>query len=121
MSDAERELVRCMPYLERALSRNVTGDTLDDVLAEIRAGRAWFWPGRNAAAVTRIHEMRTMHIWLGGGDMSELKAMCAPAEDLGRAMGCTHLTLNSPRDGWARALRPLGWREQRLVLKDIEA
>lgn len=120
MTEAESEFARCLPFLEKSLRLDVAGDTLDDVIAEIREGKAIFWPGREAAAVTRIHDMRAMHIWLGGGSMRELRQMCEPAEKLGRRLGCTHLTLSSHRDGWARALRGLGWREERLIVKDIE-
>lgn len=101
-----------MPAIERAGE----GYTLEDVEREVSEGRAIFWPGEHAAAVTCVHEVKAMHIWAAGGDMRELMRMESSLETLSRQIDC-HLMMAGGRDGWARALRPLGWNA--FVVKDL--
>lgn len=76
------------------------------------------WPGAGCAIVTRIvmTPERTIHVWLGGGDMEEMLAMRAGIEAVGRLMGCRYATL-SGRKGWARVFRKYGFEAVDDVLR----
>lgn len=82
-------------------------ELLDDILT----GRAQLWAGEAAAMVTQriggdgVHRL---HVWLGGGDLTELLAMRPGIEAWARAQGCRHITIDG-RAGWTRVLRRLGY------------
>jgi len=84
----------------------------DELVAELTAGQAQLWAGARCALVTqcvRDPSGLSLHVWLAGGDLDEILALRPGLEAWGRAMGCTRLTLNG-RKGWARVLRPHGFR-----------
>jgi hypothetical protein len=80
--------------------------SLDDVWRGVLAGEFHFWPGRRSAAVGELVQhprRRDYHVWLAGGDLTELKAMERSASAFARALGCDRMTIHG-RPGWARAL-----------------
>ncbi|WP_340647540.1 hypothetical protein [Phenylobacterium sp.] len=82
-------------------------ELLDDILA----GRAQLWAGAAAAMVTqriREGEALCLHVWLAGGDLTEILEMRAGVEAWGRAQGCHYVTIEG-RAGWSRALRKHGY------------
>jgi len=107
------------PYLQAALARSEPGPTLDDVRAAVSDGKAMLWPGGSSAAVTQLVEYRAMHVWLVAGDRDELMQMEAAACELGRKLGCNVITAEDARPGWARILKDMGYREMRLLVKEI--
>jgi hypothetical protein len=109
-------LSHCEPYIAAALARGGEGFTFADVVREVEAGQAILWPGLNSAAVTYVRPMKAMHVWTAGGDLGELLEMARAAEVLSRNLGCDAIMAGG-RDGWARALRPLGWNSY--VLKEL--
>jgi hypothetical protein len=97
--------VRCAPYLQAALDRDPT-HSLDDVRREVEAGECQFWPGERCAALTKlIHTPNTvsLHIWLAGGDLEELKRMLVAVEAHAKAWGCDRVLIYG-RPGWGRVL-----------------
>ena len=102
-------------HLEAALEK---GWSIDDVKAEIDAGRAQFWPLPNSAVVTQVLEQpqrNVLRIWLAGGDMDELQfAQSGHAVDYARERGCSVIEVDG-RKGWSRALK--GFQETRRVLE----
>lgn len=104
---------RCRPYLEAALAHAGGTHGIDDVARLIEEGRAHFWPGRRCAAVTEFYDyprLRACNIWLLGGDLKELLALERVIDAWARAQGCGRLLGGGPRAGWARILRPRGYR-----------
>lgn len=112
MSDPASEWARCEAWLAAALEHSF-GYEIEDVRAEIVAGEAQFWPGRNAAIVTQVWTFpraKAVNFWLAGGDLAELVDEMRPCvEAWARAMGCTN-TIIAGRAGWARALKDEGYR-----------
>lgn len=108
----------CAPHIEAALRAGGEGFSLDDIRAEVASGKALLWPGKRSAAVTYIRPMTAMHIWVAGGDMSELKDMSAALEHFSREAGCDAVMAGG-RDGWSRALRSLGYNSY--VLKELRS
>lgn len=93
--------------LLKALRRGGEGDTLEDLERALSEGWALLWHGERSAMVTTRHGPE-MHVWLGCGDMQELKAMAPGVFAHARAVGCTDMTING-RAGWSRALKDLGF------------
>lgn len=90
--------------------------TLDDVYDEVAAGRAQFWPFANSAVVTVVNvspRARTLRIWLAGGELGELLAALARADEYARYRLCDRIEIDG-RKGWARVME--GYQESRVVL-----
>lgn len=108
----EAHWARCSPWISDALDLAHGTHTMDDVKAMILDGPATFWPGRSAAMVTEVCEfpqMRTLHFWLAGGDLVELRDELKPmAESWAKERGISRATI-SGRRGWVKALP--GYRE----------
>ena len=81
-----------------------------ELLDDLANDRAMLWPGARCALVTRITQdpERTIHVWLGGGDLQEMVEMRAGIEAVGRLMGCTAATI-AGRKGWERVFRAHGF------------
>lgn len=113
----EEEWARAVPILQGALERGGTqGFSLAEVREAVEAGRAQFWPGRRSAGVSEV--TRDFHIWLFGGQLSEMWAMERAVSEWARAQGCGRITIKG-RKGWERVMAPLGYRTKTLLVKDL--
>lgn len=99
-------------YIGRALVYAGGTHTVDDVLEMIAAGTAQAWPGPRSIIVTELVEYprcRRLHVFLAGGNRTELEAMTPLVLQWGREQGCQSATLCGRR-GWARTfLVRQGW------------
>lgn len=115
------EWTRCAPWIEAALEYAMGTHTIADVYEMVRDGECQFWPGERSASVTQILEfprLKRMHMWLCGGDMSEILDILPSAEAYGAARGCTQFT-TAGRPGWDRVMRPFGYVPAgRICMKD---
>jgi hypothetical protein len=97
--------------LIQSLEGGGEGFTLQDLEERTRAGLARFWLGERGALVTYIvdnDEGRSIHVWLGCGDIKELVQMRIGIEAFARAHGCQWATINS-RKGWSRVFANAGF------------
>lgn len=121
MTPAE-ELLRCRPYIEAALEYSEGTHEFSDIVDGIVEGRMQFWPAEKSALVTEIviyPRKKVLHVFLGGGDMDEIKGMYDAVQSWGAHMGCTAMTVTG-RPGWVRALRDLGFRpSHQTVIKEF--
>lgn len=92
---------------ERALRIAGQGDTLEGLESALGQGKALLWHGERSAMVTTRHGPE-MHVWLGCGDMRELRSIAPGVFAHARALGCTDITIEGRR-GWDRALKDLGF------------
>lgn len=99
--------------------KHSNGATIEEVRADIAAGRAQMWPGQKSVAVTHFHEAKEMVLWLVGGDMRELLEMERSVEAYAREQGCTRMVAEGGRDGWTRVLPRVGYVEKRVLVKDL--
>lgn len=83
------------------------GQEWAEVIERIQQDKAQLWLGERSAMVTEIVG-DAIHVWLGGGDLSELLEMRPLVESAGREWGCRRATI-SGRLGWDRALKPFGF------------
>ena len=107
--------------------RRLIGDALeydphynvDDVLKEVREGRAYLWLGNSSIAVTTVIETpngRRCNIWVAAGDMKELFENIWPSvEGSARELGCKSISLTGRR-GWVRAMKGFGFKEVATVV-----
>lgn len=118
------EWERCAPWIEAALEHALGSHNLADVYELITDPDSGyhFWPGKRSASVTQIIEfprLKRMHMWLCGGDMSEILDMLPSAEIFGAARGCTQFT-TAGRPGWDRVMRRFGYVPAgRICMKEI--
>jgi hypothetical protein len=115
---AREEWQRCRPWIEAALA--YTGGThgIEDIEREIRSGRMALIPRERSAFVVELIDyprLRALHIFLAGGDLSELKAFDPHLDEIARSLGCSRVTI-AGRTGFARALKDLGYQEKWTVL-----
>lgn len=122
--DIHKEVLRVRPFLEPALKYgNGTHDFVHIVQGVIK-GDLILWPTENSAIVTEFHNFpnkRMLHIFLAGGDLSEIKHLHDDVVKFAKEMGCAGLSLTG-RPGWVKALSDLGFghNELRYVTKEFD-
>ena len=109
---------RWRPEFAKAIDPIYGGiDYLDYLL--FGCGVARFWPGENAAIVTRFSFYPNCAIIEGlvaAGDLEEIRSILIPAaEQYGREQGCRFAMIAS-RNGWARALREDGYEPHQVII-----
>lgn len=110
------EWERCRPWIEAALDNLATRTglvthTSQDVWDQIERTEAQFWPFERSAAVTEIIEhprAKIFHIWLCGGEWTDLEANLDEALEWGRSRGCQWAT-TAGRVGWKRVMAGHGF------------
>lgn len=98
-------------WLEPALKAGGDRDSREEIELLIEAGRAQLWVGDGGALVTQLvkaGDRRFVHAWLGGGALRALLDMRGGVEAWGRAMGCTHASIDG-RAGWGRVFGRCGY------------
>lgn len=122
--DIHKEVLRVRPFLEPALKYgNGTHDFVHIVQGVIK-GDLILWPTENSAIVTEFHTFpnkRMLHIFIAGGDLSEIKHLHDDVVKFAKEMGCAGLSLTG-RPGWVKALSDLGFghNELRYVTKEFD-
>jgi hypothetical protein len=98
------------------------GDThsLEDIAQGIDAGRFQLWDGDASAIITEIlstPRRKTLHFFLAGGYLIELRAMVPGILEWGQSIGCTHASLVG-RFGWLRSfVREFGFKEKATLME----
>lgn len=112
---------RCRPWLEAALREGDGGHAMEDVEAGLAAGCYTLVEGRRTAIVLEIVESprrKALSVFLAGGEpgqaLAELVENLPWLDAVARGIGA-ELELRGRR-GWARALKPHGWRESYTTL-----
>lgn len=109
-----------LPYLEASLQRsNPNGNTIEELVGEILSGRARLWLGRESAAVTQ--HVATERIWHAGGTLESLTKSFQQAWPVMQGVGIERLAIEDTRKGWAKQLRPHGFRQVVALVKESDA
>lgn len=86
---------------------------VEDVERAIAEGRAHFWPGHSAVAVTEFLQyprFRALNYWVLGGDLGELLGEMQPViEKFAKDNGCAKIT-GFGRFGWRKVAEDAGFR-----------
>jgi hypothetical protein len=113
---------RCRQWIEAALPYTGGTHTIEDLERDILSGRMALIPRERSAFMVELivyPRLKALHIFLAGGDLTELKAFDPHMDEIARSLGCSRVTI-AGRKGFARALKDLGFREKWTVLaKDI--
>lgn len=110
---ARDRIERARPFLEPALEYTQGTHTYADVVRDLDNGLLQLWDTDRAAVVTEIIRYPryvTCHVFLAGGELSEIERMAPIIEDWAKAQGCAKMTL-AGRAGWTKSfLRDRGYR-----------
>lgn len=84
-------------------------------------GKVHFWRSDNAAMITELREYPTgakdVHALIAAGDLDEIITVIGPqVEEWARDQGCIAALVES-REGWARALKPIGYRTHQIIVR----
>lgn len=110
------QFVRCRPFLQAALDRDLGTHDLDDVWGLIRSGVAQLWPTPNAAMVTVIEtfpKRKMLRGWLSGGALDEIQREEPRIRGWAQRQGCDLICIGGRR-GWLRAFE--GYEEASTVM-----
>lgn len=97
----------------RAALRHAPGThTFDDVVAMAMRGRVILWVFGDSFAMLEVIEYprkKSLHVFLGGGVLSDLVAMRPALTQKAIDLGCDMLTV-SGRPGWPKVMKSHGWK-----------
>jgi hypothetical protein len=104
---------RCEGWLQEALDASpVRTHTLDHVRFALNQKMAQIWPGYNSAIVTEMINhptgVRTLNIWLAGGDLDEIMELYWRIEEFAERNNCVAIEVKGRR-GWAPVMKQLGF------------
>lgn len=113
------EIPHYRTLIESALVFAGGSHTYEDVVREVEAGQAQFWPGPTSCIVTQIDEQpsrKILQFFLAAGNAAELKVMEREVVAWGKEEGCT-LARMVGRKGWKRSfLMDEGWSDTDLII-----
>jgi len=105
MPDLLERFNKAWPVLEKATTK-VTTLSREFVWNELASGRSRLWTNKESAGVTSFRDLpngeKAVFIWLGAGNLAEIKEVLPKIERHGRARGCSRVMLQG-RLGWMRA------------------
>lgn len=107
-----------LEQLQKALDLAGNTHEMHEVGDLVAVGHAQLWATDKAILVTQLHG-RSIHFWLGAGELDELIVLSRGAMKWAKEIGCHKATL-AGRKGWKRALESEGWRESKLVVLERE-
>lgn len=84
---------------------------VEDLERKIGQGRAYLFPGKNAAVVAEKAEYSGQTVFQclwSVGDLDEVLALAPGIEAFGRLIGCSEMLVEGRR-GWEKVLKPLGY------------
>lgn len=97
---------KCREFLLPAIEYTNGTHTEDDVIVMILSGRLKLWEGRRSAMLTEFStfpRMKTLNVFIGGGDLDELREMEQQLIPFAKENGCTRIT-GCGRLGWTKTL-----------------
>lgn len=104
---------RARGFIEPALEYTQGTHTYADVVRDLDNGQFQLWDTDRAAIVTEILRYprhRVCHVFLAGGQLSEIERIAPIIEVWAKAQGCAKMSL-AGRAGWTRSfLRDRGYR-----------
>jgi hypothetical protein len=110
---------RAQPHIEAALAYGGETHEIQDIQEACLLGLAHLWTSENSAAVTEIIQyprIRTVRIWLAGGDLEELRDDIRPRiEAYALAEGAGRVEI-AGRPGWKKALAGVGYSPSCIVI-----
>jgi hypothetical protein len=92
--------------------------TADELVEEIKAGTAQWWPEARSDVFTRVHENGVLELGPVSGSLVEMINVTLPKiETWARAAGLESIHIQAGREGWERALRPHNYEVAAVILR----
>ena len=118
---ADTPLEAMLPYrkmLVEALEHSGGSHTFQDIVNAVEMQSMQFWPMERSCLVTEVinyPNLKTLHIFLAGGDLQEIKSIDNTLEFLCQEIGADYISL-SGRRGWIKALADIGYELSHVTL-----
>lgn len=113
------EFERCWPWLAAANVRGGEQYTKADIWEGIESGHFTLWAGERSAVLTELRAFpreTVCLIFLGGGDLDELRSLEQRVAGWSQGQGITRLQILGRR-GWLRALE--GYEERAVFMEKM--
>lgn len=113
------DMDRLRVHIEAALDYADGTHNFDDIVGMVMRGQLRLWALPNSVMLTEVVDFpreRHYHMFLGGGDLSEILAMHPQVEKAAREANCVKLSVTGRR-GWVKALIPHGWDEKHTTVQ----
>ena len=110
------------PYrkqIEDALSYSGGTHLFEDVAHAVADGRMQAWVNGQTIAITEIivyPRLKSLHVFLAGGNRKELFQMINAAWEWGQSIGCSKMTL-AGRKGWTKLMGKHGFKQTLIVME----
>lgn len=118
----ENEWQRCRPWIEAALAHGDGTHTIEDIEDGLQRNELAFLPLQKSALICEVKNYprkRVLHVFLGGGDLAELKTLNDMMDNAAKVLGCSSIQIVG-RHGWKRAFREFGYQDKwTVLLKEI--
>lgn len=118
---ADTPLEAMLPYrkmLIEALEHSGGSHTFQNIVDSVQNEVMQFWPMEKSCLVTEVinyPRLKTLHIFLAGGDLEEIKSINNTLEFLCQEIGADYISL-SGRRGWIKALADIGYELSHVTL-----
>ena len=118
---ADTPLEAMLPYrkmLVEALNHSGGSHTFQNIVDSVQQEVMQFWPMEKSCLVTEVinyPNLKTLHIFLAGGDLEEIKSIDSTLEFLCQEIGADYISL-SGRRGWIKALADIGYELSHVTL-----
>ena len=118
---ADTPLEAMLPYrkmLVEALEHSGGSHTFQNIVDSVQQEVMQFWPMEKSCLVTEVinyPNLKTLHIFLAGGDLQEIKSINNTLEFLCQEIGADYISL-SGRRGWIKALADIGYELSHVTL-----
>lgn len=116
----ELEFERLEHHIIRALKHQDMYN-LSDIKEKIKAGEMFIWPNTDSVIVTEFAEYpryRVLSINLVAGNYKEVIEMLPSLEEFAKQCDCKKI-IGGGRKGWIRKLKPHGFEEMNLLVKEL--
>jgi len=118
---ADTPLEAMLPYrkmLVEALNHSGGSHTFQNIVDAVQNEVMQFWPMEKSCLGTEVinyPNLKTLHIFLAGGDLEEIKSIDSTLEFLCQEIGADYISL-SGRRGWIKALADIGYELSHVTL-----
>lgn len=102
-----QEWAKCRDAMLPAIAMTDGTHTEDDVLAALCTGKMKLWRNGSSGCITEFiqyPQMKTINVFIAGGDLTEIAPLQKEIENYGRKNGCHRACLLAVREGWTRVL-----------------
>jgi hypothetical protein len=114
-----KEFRRCEQWIEDALEYSHGTHNIQDIFEDVMNGRIEFWPGKNCALITQVTQYpqkKMVHVFLAGGNISEIEEIEKHITIWAKQQGCTALSL-AGRPGWTKSfLNKIGYKNTQVQM-----